>query len=345
METPIVLKHQTQTTETRKLLLIMSGLLLVLFLISIASLAFGAREVQIEEIIGFFLDPARTDIGVVVVGRRFLRTLFGIFAGACLGVSGALMKSITRNPIADPGILGVNTGASFAVVLGIHYFSLSTGFQYILFALAGASGVTFLVFSLSSFGQTGGTPLKLILAGAAITAALNSLMSAILLPQVNVLNEFRFWQVGSLGTVNQAQLILLFVIGFPVLLAAMLLSSKLNALALGDEFAQALGIPVTQTRFLFAGISVFLTGIITAFAGPIGFIGLLASHLVQLLLGPDQRKVIPLSGLAGAVFLIASDVFGRSILRPRELEVGVVTAFIGAPLLIWIATQTKGRSH
>lgn len=312
-----------------------------LFLTGLISLAFGARVVPFEEVIrGLFHGDYQSFDGLVV-RERIPRTVFSMIAGASLGVSGTLMQAVTRNPIADPGILGVNTGASLAVVSGIAFFHIGTAGEYVWFALAGAAITAVFVYGIGSMGSGGATPIKLALAGSATSAALSSLVSAIILPRVEVMNAFRFWQVGSvsgaswegIGTVLPFLLIGLGIAFFS--------GGALNALALGDELATGLGVRTSLIRLVVAIGGVLLCGATTAIAGPIGFVGLMVPHIVKILLGPDLRIVIPISAVGGGILLTIADVVGRLLGRPGELEAGIVTAFLGAPVLIYIAMGKK----
>ncbi|GAE06405.1 ABC-type Fe3+-siderophore transport system, permease component [Paenibacillus sp. JCM 10914] len=310
----------------------------------IASLTLGSRPIRLPELIDGLFRPEVDSYEAGVVQKRIPRTIFSLLCGAALGVSGALMQAVTRNPIADPSILGVNTGAALFVVCGIAFLNISTAGQYIWLALAGAIITAVFVFGVGSMGRGGATPLKLVLAGAATSAALSSLVSAIMIPRSYVMDQFRFWQVGSVGSANWGDMATF----APFLLVGMLLgiisASALNALALGDEVAKGLGVRTGVLRLVAAFAGVVLCGATTALAGPIGFIGLLSTHVIRLLLGPDLRYIIPMSAISGAVILTLSDVMGRLIGSPGELEVGVVTAFIGAPILIILAMKTKVRS-
>lgn len=318
---------------------------IILFVISIlASLSFGARIIGWNELLdGLFNSDIQTH-EANVVRQRMARTVFSVMCGAALGVSGALMQSVTRNPIADPSILGVNTGAALFVVCGITFLNISTASEYIWLALLGAIITAIFVFGIGSIGSGGATPLKLVLAGAATSSALSSLVMAIMIPRSNVMDQFRFWQVGSVGAGNW-EVISIFIpfliVGF---LIAILSAPALNALALGDEAAAGLGVRVGTIRLIAAFGGVLLCGATTALAGPIGFIGLLAAHIIRLLIGPDLRFVIPMSALSGAIILTISDICGRLLGTPGELEVGVVTAFIGAPILILITMKAKVRA-
>lgn len=324
-------------------------LLIVLSIIGLsisilASLAFGARHIGFLEVIQSLLFNQEETLNQIVVHERIPRTVFGIVAGASLGISGALMQAITRNPIADPSILGVNTGASLFVVAGIAFLNIGRPIEYIGLALLGSSLVALFVFGISSLGASGSTPIKLALAGAATSAALSSIISAIVLPRTDSMTNFRFWQVGSIsGTTWEGMLTVL-----PFLLIGLVIglfsSSTLDALALGDELAIGLGVRTGIVRLLSTGAGVILCGATTAIAGPIGFIGLMVPHSVRLLLGPSMKRLIPMSAVLGAILLLLADVIGRLIGSPSELESGIVTAFIGAPILILIAMKAKVKS-
>lgn len=309
----------------------------------VGSLVFGAKQIPVQEVIEAFKNPDSTSFAALVVRERIPRTVFALLAGASLGVSGALMQSITRNPIADPSILGVNIGASLSVVCGIAFFHIGRADQYIWFALAGAAVTTILVYGIASLGSGGITPIKLALSGATASAALSSLVSAVVLPRANVTDTFRFWQVGSVSgaTWEGIRSVLPFLaVG---LIAALFLMPSLNALALGDETATGLGVKVKQIRFIGIAAGVMLCGATTAIAGPIAFVGLMIPHTIRMILGSDMKLLIPMSAVGGAVILTASDIIGRILGRPAELEVGIITAFIGAPILIAIARKVKVR--
>ena len=318
---------------------------LVLLVVSIvASLVLGSRPIRWMDLISGLFHPDVDTYEANVVRKRISRTIFSLFCGAALGVSGALMQAVTRNPIADPSILGVNTGASLFVICGIAFLHISAPTQYIWLALAGAMITAGFVFAIGSMGRGGATPLKLVLAGAATSAALSSLVSAIMIPRTNVMDQFRFWQVGSVGAGDWSAISTFLPFLIVGILLAIVTAPALNALAMGDEVASGLGVRTGMLRLVAALAGVILCGAATALAGPIGFIGLLSTHVMRLILGPDLRFVIPMSALSGAIILTLSDVSGRLIGSPGELEVGVVTAFIGAPVLIILAMRAKVRS-
>ncbi|WP_059048670.1 FecCD family ABC transporter permease [Paenibacillus senegalimassiliensis] len=310
----------------------------------IASLVLGSRLVRFQELMDGLFHPDIDSYGANIVRKRISRTVFTLFCGAALGVAGSLMQAVTRNPIADPSILGVNTGASLFVVCGIAFLNISTAGQYIWLALAGAAITAVFVFGIGSMGRGGATPIKLVLAGAATSAALSSLVTAIMIPRSYAMDQFRFWQVGSVGSANWNAIVTFIPFLAVGILIALITAPALNALALGDEAATGLGVRTGVLRLVAAAGGIFLCGATTALAGPIGFIGLLSTHVVRLILGPDLRLVIPMSAISGAIILTLSDVCGRLLGNPGELEVGVVTAFVGAPILIILAMRAKVRS-
>lgn len=330
--------------KNTKILKILIGSIVCLLICCFASLAFGARYVSLSNVMDALLQQDTTSIESIVVIERIPRTVFGLIAGSALGVSGALMQAITRNPIADPSILGVNTGASLFVVSGIAFFHIDSANEYIWFALTGAALTAIFVYGIGSMGSGGATPIKLALAGAATSAALSSMVSAIVLPRTDVMNAFRFWQVGSISGATWegiATVIPFLIIGLIVGVAA---APTLNAMALGDEVATGLGVRTGVVRIVVAFAGVLLCGATTALAGPIGFVGLMVPHIMRLICGPNLVYTIPMSAIGGAIILTISDVIGRLIGSPSELEAGIVTAFLGAPILIFIARRAKVRS-
>ena len=308
------------------------------------SIACGVKSVGIQSVLGAFVPNGAPELEVHIVLARVPRTVFGVLAGAALGMSGLLMQSITRNPIADPSILGVNTGASLFVVCGIAFFHISNGNQYIWLAFAGAALTAVLVYGLASIGGNGATPIKLALAGAAAGTALQSLVNTVMLPSTQVMDQFRFWQTGSVGGASWADIRLLcpyFIVGFVV---SICMAAPLNTLALGDEAATGLGLNVPLTRALASLAGVLLCASTTALAGPISFVGLMVPHLFRMVLGPDMKKILPMSAIGGAILLLFADTMGRILGRPGELESGIVTALIGAPVFIIIIRKAKVKS-
>jgi iron complex transport system permease protein len=324
------------------------GIYLVSFIVLgmcvLASLALGSKNIEFNQAINALLNSEDMSFVALVVRERIPRTIFSTMAGASLGISGALMQSITRNPIADPSILGVNTGASLFVVIGIAFLNIDSANQYIWFALTGAGITSIFVYGIASIGNGGMTPIKLALAGSATSAVLSSLVSAVILPRSAVMDAFRFWQVGSVSgaTWESINLILPFIIiGLIISVAA---TPALNVLALGDDVATGLGVNIGIVRIICAIAGVILCGVTTAIAGPIAFIGLMIPHSIRLILGSNLKGIVPLSAIGGAALLTISDVLGRVIGSPGEVQVGIITAFLGAPILIIIARKAKVRA-
>ncbi|MFD5455413.1 FecCD family ABC transporter permease [Streptomyces olivaceus] len=308
-----------------------------------ASLAFGSRDVAWSDVWSA-LGGADQTLEEAAVTKRVPRTLLAVVVGAALGVSGTVMQGVTRNPLADPGILGVNMGASLAVVTAIAHFGLASASGYIWVAMTGAALTAGFVYTVGSLGRGGATPLKLALAGAAISAALASLVSAVVLPRNDISDTFRLWQIGGVGGASYSQLgsvVPFLAAGFLLCLAS---ARALNSLALGDDLAAGLGERVALVRATSALGAVVLCGASTAVAGPIAFVGLLVPHTCRLLVGVDHRWLLPFAALGGAVLLTAADVVGRVVARPSEIDVGILTAIIGAPFFIHIVRRQKVRS-
>jgi iron complex transport system permease protein len=313
----------------------------LLALCSLASLSIGSLAVPFGEVIRAFTDPDGSDAHAIVRDLRVPRTELGLLVGLALGAAGTLMQGVTRNPLAEPGILGINAGAAFAVVLAIWVFGVSSVAAYTVFALAGAAVAAVLVFVLGGSGRGGPTPVRLALAGSVITALLISLTSAVLVFSARTLDEFRFWIVGSIAGRDAGvtlSVLPLIAVGLVIALGC---GRSLNALALGDEVARALGQRVARTRAWATVGFVVLAGAAVAAAGPIAFVGLAVPHIARGLVGPDYRWVIPYSMVLGAVLLLAGDIAGRVVARPGELQVGIVTALLDAPFFIWLVRRQR----
>ena len=304
----------------------------VLALLAAASLAVGARGLPLSTVWEALtqFDPANGDHAVV--HNRIPRTVLGLLAGGALGLAGAAMQGVARNPLADPGIMGVNAGAALAVVTGIYVFGIATFAGYIWFAFVGAAAASVVVYLIASMGREGATPVKLALAGAALSAGLYSLMNVILVSSQDTLDRFRFWQVGGIAGRDWSVILP----GLPFLavgaLIVLLTGRILNSLALGDDIARGLGQRVGLTRAITALGIVLLTGTATALAGPIGFVGLVIPHAVRFLTGPDYRWILPFSLVVAPMLLLASDIIGRVVLLPGEVPAGIMTALVGAPV-------------
>lgn len=327
-----------------------AGFALALALVAgafLVSVSVGTRQLDFSQVITSLITGDQSTVAGVVVWKRVPRAVFGLLAGAALGVAGLLMQSVTRNPIADPSILGVNAGASLAVVSGIAFFGITTGFQYIVVSILGAACAAVLVYGVGSAGRGGATPLKLALAGTAISMALSSLVSVIVMPNTQVMDQFRFWQVGSISGADWAGIaafVPVFVAGTIVALAV---APALEVLSVGDETAVGLGVRPGVIRLVSSAAAVALCGATTALAGPVGFVGLMVPHIVCLAHRGSMRSQVLMCALAGSLLLLLSDVAGRvlgnALIAPStELEVGIVTALIGAPVFIAIAIRAGG---
>lgn len=322
---------------------VLLGGVVALALVMALSVRFGSRRVGLDDIVAAF-GGARDTIEQAAVAKRIPRTLLAVIVGGSLAVAGTVMQGVTRNPLADPGILGVNMGASLAVVIGVAFFGLSTAMGYIWVAIFGAAVTATFVYVVGSLGRGGATPLKLALSGVATSAAFSAMVTAIALPRNDIAGGFRLWQVGGVGGGtfrNIAMLAPFFGVGSMI---AMLSARGLNSLALGDELAAGLGERVARTRVLASVGAVMLCGAATAIAGPIAFVGLVVPHACRLVIGVDHRWLLPASALGGAILLTGADVVGRVIARPQEVAVGIITALIGAPVFIVIVRRQKVRS-
>ncbi|GAA2252660.1 iron ABC transporter permease [Streptomyces ruber] len=307
---------------------------------TVLSLVVGSGDVSLHDVWAGVLHPDLSVRGQLVVQEvRVPRTLAGLLAGVALGLAGAVMQGVTRNPLADPTLLGINSGAAVAVVFAMSVLSLTEPAQYIWFGFLGACVAAGLVYGVASFGREGATPVKLALAGAAATGLLVSLTDTILLTDSLTYDQFRFWQVGALDGRDLDVLLqaLPFVVAGGVL--ALFLGPRLNGLALGDDVARGLGQRVGVARLLGAVSTVLLCGAATAVAGPIGFVGLAVPHAVRLFTGPDHRWLLPYSALLAPVLLLVADVVGRVIAPPGEVQVGVVTAAVGCVPFIWLVRR------
>ncbi len=309
--------------------------------VTLLSIAVGTKGIPLDTVVHDLFHPNGSDNSIIIHDLRLPRTALGLAVGAALGLAGALMQSLTRNPLADPGILGVNAGASAAVVVAIGVWSLTSPSAYIWFALVGAAIASVVVYVLGTRGRASATPARLALAGTAISAALTAFISGMSLADPHTFDSFRFWAVGSL---SGRPLSVLWETG-PFLLVgaviALALGRPLTALALGDDTGRALGAHLGRTRALGVLSVTLLCGAAVAAAGPIGFIGLTVPHVARAIVGPDQRWVLPWSMVLAPILLLLADVLGRIIARPGEIEAGIVTAFIGAPVFIMIARRRR----
>jgi iron complex transport system permease protein len=306
------------------------------------SIAVGSRTIPLGTVwaglVGHAGNPADLQI---IRDLRVPRTLIGLAAGIALGLAGALMQALTRNPLADPGILGINAGAATAVVLAIRVLGVASLTGYIWFAFAGAAGAFLAVYLLGTRGRAGASPERLALAGAAVGAALLAVTNAVALLDVTTFDRYRLWTVGTLAG---RDLHVVYGVTPFVLVGALLalgLGPSLNVIALSEDTARALGANLRRTRVLTAVAITLLCGAATAAVGPIAFVGLAVPHLARALAGPDQRWLLPYSLVLAPALLLLADVVGRVVVRPGELPAGLVTAFLGAPVFIAVILRRR----
>jgi len=318
------------------------GLLILLIVAAAFSLLIGAKPLPLNVVFDALSGSCHSADCTIVLDARLPRTLAGLLAGGALGLAGALMQTLTRNPLADPGILGVNAGASFAIVLGAALFGFTLPQEQLLLAFCGALIASLLVAFTGSQGGGQLSPVRLTLAGVALGAVLEGLSNGIALLNPDVYDQLRFWQAGSLDI---RSLETLKVVLLPVGIAAAValgLSRSLNSLSLGADTATALGNKVARTQILGLLVITVLSGSATALVGPIAFIGLMVPHISRWLVGGDHRWSLPVTLLATPALLLFADIIGR-LLVPGELRVSVVSAFIGAPMLIWLVRRQPSR--
>lgn len=313
----------------------------ILCLLILASFAVGSRALAPSEVWSALLTDRRDAVGVIVYELRLPRTLTAIFAGACLGVAGVLMRAATRNPLADPGLLGVNAGAALGVVVAIGFFGVATASGYVWFAFAGAAGASLLV-HLAARGDRRDDAIGLVLAGVALSACLGAVVRIITLVDDDTFESFRFWAVGSFERRDPdvaAQLLPFAVAG---VVLALLVSRGLDQLQLGSDLARSLGVSPALIMLGAGAAITLLCAAATSAAGPLAFIGLLVAHAVRGAVGGSVRVSLLLAAVTGAALTLASDVLGRVIALPGEVEAGIVAAVLGAPLLLWlILRKTK----
>lgn len=316
---------------------------LALLIISLfVSITLGAAKISVSTVMAALVDFDGSFNHLIIRTVRLPRVLAGATVGAALAVAGAIMQGLTRNPLASPGILGINAGASFAVVLAVLLLGSPPLSTYALFAFIGATVAAIFVYGLGSIGRGGATPLKLTLAGAVFTAFISSFTTAILIIDQNTLDQVRFWTAGSLAGREMdlfLQTLPYIVVG---LIGALLLGRQITTLSLGEDIAVSLGQNTTRVKLLSALMVVLLAGGAVALAGPVGFVGLVIPHIVRMMVGVDYRWILPYSALLGGILVTLADIGARIIIRPQELPVGVMMALLGAPFFIYLA-RTKVR--
>ncbi|MEU5674395.1 FecCD family ABC transporter permease [Micromonospora sp. NPDC047762] len=329
------------STRTGRRVTVTAGAALVLLLTVLASFALGSRQLGVDQVWHALVAPDGSDASTIVRELRMPRTALGLAVGLALAVAGVLFQALTRNPLAEPRILGISAGASFGVVLAISVFGVGTLAGYVWFGIAGALIAGLLVFAIATRAREGASPVTLALVGAALDASLASGVYALLSIDARTFEEYRFWVVGGLAgrDLSVAAQVLPFVIVGLVLAA--LVARGLDALALGDDVARGLGHRIGLVRLGGGLAAVLLTGAAVAAAGPVAFVGLAVPHLARALVGADHRWTLAVSALLGPALLLAADIAGRLVAPPGEIPAGIVTALIGAPLLAVLVRRAR----
>ena len=311
--------------------------LAVLFMCLLASVRFGAARIGTWDVISAFTDYGGSEDDLIIRTLRVPRALVAALVGAALAVAGAIIQGLTRNPLADPWILGIEAGAAFAVVCSVFLLGASSLTTYALFAFLGGAIAAVVVYSLGTLG--GMSPMKLVVAGAALATLLSSLKTAVLILNQQTLEEIRFWLAGSVAGRDLSLLLQVLPYVGVGLLLAFALGRQITALTLGDDVATGLGLRTLWLKVLCVVAVVLLAGSAVAIAGPVGFVGLVIPHVARFLVGVDYRWVLPYSALLGAMLLVSADIAARLVLRPQELPVGIMTALVGAPFFIYLARK------
>jgi len=313
----------------------LAGLGACLAFVCALSIAVGSRSIDLSIVVDALTGAGQDSTAQTVVRDiRVPRTLLGVLVGAALGLSGALLQGVTRNPLADPSIMGLSAGAAVFVVLGIATLGVDQLSGYVWLAFAGTVVAAVLVYAVASFGREGATPVKLALAGAAVAAGLWSVTTGVVMTDLDALDQIRFWQLGSLAGRNMPVLEQVAPFIGVGLVLALVCGRALNALALGDHTARSLGQRVELTRLLVLAAVTILCGAATAACGPIVFVGLVVPHVARAICGPDYRWILPYSLILAPLIFLAADVIGRLVVAPGELEVGVVLGVLGAPFFV-----------
>jgi iron complex transport system permease protein len=323
-------------------LVALSAVLVVVVLLSlrVGSISITTRD-AVDALFSYNHDSYEQ---TVVRSLRLPRTIIALGVGAALAVAGAIMQSATRNPLAGPEILGVSSGAAFAIVSAVYFVGLTASWQYVWFAFGGGLVASVVVYGIASAGRGGATPVKLALAGVVVTSLLASWSSALLLLDERTLDVVRFWLAGSVA--DRSLDVFWTVVPFMLvgIAGGLLMSRQLNIMSLGEDTARSLGVNTGRLRGVCAVMVVLMTGAAVAAAGPIAFVGLAVPHIVRTLVGPDYRWIIPYCIVVGPILLLSADIAGRLVVRPGELQVGVITAICGAPVLIAIARSSRVAS-
>ena len=314
-----------------------------LILISIFSIQFGAKSLSISEVLNILMGGEASKFNQQIIELRIYRTIFGILAGMALSTSGLLMQIVTHNSMADPSLLGVNMGAFLSIMLASYFLNVTSGIAYIVVAFLGGFLTAIVVYGFSNIGRQRATPIKLILVGTLVNMILSTFISILILMIPNFMDRYRFWQVGSIGGRDLADIFSFLPLVFSTILISILLVPSFEAMRFGDEKAQSLGLSPFALRTIAIMTSVLLASATTAFAGPIGFVGLVIPHLVKQFVGHSMKLMMLFTPLAGAIMLVFSDALGRVLGSPGEVDVGIMTGIIGGPLFIYFIYRSSHR--
>jgi iron complex transport system permease protein len=305
------------------------------------SISVGAKPIALHRVWELLIHPDGSDDAIVIRDLRIPRTMLGLLVGAALGVAGALMQALTRNPLADPGLLGINAGAATAIVLGVALLGLTSPASYIWLGFLGAALAAVVVYGVGAQGRSGATPVRLALAGTAVSFALTAIVNGVTVADQDTLERYRFWLIGALGGHDAHTIWEIAPFMGAGLLLALALARPLNALALGEDAGRALGAHVGRTRAAGAVAVTLLCGASTAAVGPMYFVGLTVPHAARAFCGPDERWVLVYSAVLGAALMLVADVLGRVIVAPRELPAGVMLALLGTPAFIALVRRKR----
>jgi len=328
--------------QGKPVVIVVAAGLALIAVTSLTSVLVGVQSLAPGDVLDALRGMPAGQETAAIVASRVDRTVIGLVVGAAIALSGVVLQGLTRNPIAEPGILGLNAGAALAVVIGIRFLGLSSVTGYVVAALVGTIAVAVLVQSLTLMAPRASAPLSMALAGAAVMALAQSLIGAVIVTDRGALDSFRFWQVGSVAGRDATQVLDIAPFLLVGLVLALTSGPTLNAVALGDELARGLGQNVMLHRGLAAAGAVLLAACATALAGPIAFVGLVVPHLVRAVVGVEHRRVLLVSLLLGPVFVVLADIVGRLIAQPGEVQAGIVCAVLGAPVLVAVVRRVKG---
>ncbi|MDN4495417.1 FecCD family ABC transporter permease [Ureibacillus aquaedulcis] len=321
----------------KSILLLLSSILTIIGIV--LSITFGYADTNLLTTWEAFFHFNASNEHLIILEHRLPRALIATFVGASLAIAGALLQTMTKNPLASPGILGINAGAGLFVVLAMSIFQMTNLFSFTLVAFLGAAISALSILAISSVGHGGMTPINLTLAGTALGALFYSLTQGLLAINEAQLDQVLFWLAGS---VQGRDLHMLWIV-LPFLLVGWLITAikmkQLNLLSLGEDVARGLGLNILRTKFLIILVVVLLAGGSVSIAGPISFIGLITPHIARKIIGTEHQWTIPFAAILGAILLLFADIGARYILMPQEVPVGAMTAFIGTPIFVYIARK------